>query len=254
MDMIVSAYGGGTNSTAYLARIALDNIEELKPSLILFADTGGERPEIYEYVSMFSEWLAKHGLPEIITVKAPNKDLYTDCMDRNQLPAIAFGFKTCSQRWKSEPQKKYIRNWQPAKDEWSEGRKLTQLIGFDADESHRAKEFEDDRYIARYPLIEWDWGRDECVEYICKAGLPQPGKSSCFFCPSMKQHEIRALAVTNPDLMARALAMEANAQQNLTSVKGLGRNWAWADLLATADMFEEDFLQPIEQACGCYDG
>jgi len=109
-------------------------------------------------------------------------------------------------------------------------------------------------FIVTFPLVEWGMGREECLQTICKAGLPSPGKSACFFCPSSKPHEVRKLAVTHPDLMERALAMEANAQENLTSVKGLGRNWAWKDLLATDDMFEEEYHQTVDIACGCYDG
>ena len=39
------------------------------------------------------------------------------------------------------------------------------------------------------------WGRDDCVAAIARVGLPQPGKSACFFCPSSKKHEIITLAL-----------------------------------------------------------
>ena len=251
--MNIVAYGGGTNSTAMLVNLAIYGNEDDLPSLILFSDTGGERPETYEYVEMFSGWLVDHGLPEIITVRA-SITLEEDCLNRKALPSIAYGFKTCSQRFKSQAQDKYINNWGPAKKEWSEGRKITKFIGFDADEPQRAKEFEDKKYTVRYPLIEWDWGREECLQAICKEGLPQPGKSSCFFCPSMRPAEIRLLKSKHPDLAKRAIFMEENARENLTTVKGLGRNWAWSDLLATDDMFEDEFHNSMEIACGCYDG
>ena len=45
--------------------------------------------------------------------------------------------------------------------------------------------------------------RDRALE---AAGLPQPGKSSCFFCPSMKREEIMLLKEQHPDLYARAIA------------------------------------------------
>ena len=180
--------------------------------------------------------------------------LEQDCLAGGMLPSIAYGFKACSQKYKRQPQDKYCNNHEACKAVWSRGDKPVKLIGYDADESHRAHIPEDNKYTYKYPLVEWGMGRDECINTICRAGLPQPGKSSCFFCPSMKANEIKKMAVTNPDLMKRALAMEENAQANLTSVKGLGRNWAWKDLLATADMFEEDFLNPIEEDCGCYDG
>ena len=41
-----------------------------------------------------------------------------------------------------------------------------------------------------YPLMEWGWDREACIRAIEAAGLPQPGKSSCFFCPSMRAEEI----------------------------------------------------------------
>lgn len=56
-----------------------------------------------------------------------------------------------------------------------------------------------------------------------------------------------------PDLAARAVAMEKNAE--LTTVKGLGRNFAWGDLYAADDAQAKLFPDsPIEIDCGCYDG
>jgi hypothetical protein len=52
--------------------------------------------------------------------------------------------------------------------------------------------------------------------------------------------------------MERALAMEANAE--LTSVKGLGRNFAWREVVGQEDMFPDDFHLSPELLCGCYDG
>ena len=63
---IVVSYGGGTNSTAMLIAMVLKGI---KPDLILFADTGGELPETYEWVNTFSDWLKDQGFPEVTTVR-----------------------------------------------------------------------------------------------------------------------------------------------------------------------------------------
>jgi len=180
-----------------------------------------------------------------------HKSLEAECLTRGALPSVAYGFKTCSQKWKTRPQDKYVKSLPEAQAEWEAGRKITKLIGFDADEPQRAKEFEDDKYVARYPLVEWDMGRDECIETVEHAELCLPGKSACFFCPSSKAIEIRQLAQVYPELADRALAMEANAE--LTSVKGLGRRFAWSDLLDQAEMFD-DFHNVPEMTCGCYDG
>ena len=76
-----------------------------------------------------------------------------------------------------------------------------------------------------------------------------PDKSACYFCPASRVSEIKALKAQYPDLAERAIAMERNAY--LTSIKGLGRNFSWENVLATEDMFEDNY---IDIACGCYDG
>ena len=109
------------------------------------------------------------------------------------------------------------------------------MIGYDAGERKRyehSRKFNeaDKKYENRYPLIEdWHWTRDDCIRAIQEAGLPLPGKSSCFFCPSMKREEIETLKRQYPDLFRRALAIEENAMPHLKTVKGLGRNYAWKE-------------------------
>lgn len=80
-----------------------------------------------------------------------------------------------------------------------------------------------------YPLMEWGWDREACIRAIEAAGLPQPGKSSCFFCPSMRAEEIIDLRERYPELFRRALALEDNARANLKTVRGLGRNYSWKE-------------------------
>lgn len=223
--------------------------------LALFGDTGGEKPPTYESIYFMTDYLRSHNYPHITWVKAPGTTLERDCLDRKALPSIAYGFKTCSQRFKLQPQDKYLNNWQPALDAWERGEKVTKLVFYDASEGRRAKDYSDDKYIVRYPLIEWGWDREKCLEVIKSAGLPLPGKSACFFCPSSKAQEVKQLAKQYPELAKRAIAMEKNAV--LTDIKGLGRNYAWADLLEFDEkqvkMFDDDW-STAEVPCGCYDG
>ena len=80
-----------------------------------------------------------------------------------------------------------------------------------------------------YPLMEWGWDRAACMQAIEDAGLSQPGKSSCFFCPSMRAEEIIHLRGHHPDLFRRAIALEDNARPNLKTVQGLGRSYSWKE-------------------------
>ena len=252
MSLVIASYGGGTNSTAMLIECVRRAVQV---DLILFADTGGEKPHTYEYTRRFDEWLRYNGMPGITWVKKAGngETLEENCFRCHMLPSIAYGYKTCSQKYKIQPQDKFCNNWGPAKSEWKAGRKVLKLIGYDADETNRTQtDYTNDKYDFRYPLVEWDMGRDECLDVIAEAGLCPPGKSACYFCPSSKPTEIRWLAHNHPELAARALAMEANAE--LTSVKGLGRSFAWSDLLAQNEMFDDDYSHTPELVCGCYDG
>jgi len=246
---LIISFGGGTNSAAMLIEMQKRGVI---PDLILFADTGGELPQTYEFVTIFSDWLVKHNMPEVITVKYAKETLEDNCLRQNMLPSLAYGFKGCSQKYKIQPQDKFVNNWRPAKDCWKAGGKCLKLIGYDAGEHHRGKIPEDKKYIYEYPLVRWGWGRKKCVEVVAEAGF-KPAKSSCFFCPAMKKHEVIDLAKNHPNLAERAIAMENNA--HLKTVVGLGRNWKWEDLIRSdanqMKLFED---LPDEVPCGCYDG
>lgn len=252
---VVVAYGGGTNSTALLVGL---HERGLRPDLILFADTGGEKPHTYEHVKVVNEWCKSVGFPGIITVQTQNRagEYYTleqRCLDNKMLPSIAYGFKACSEKHKRRPQDKFVNNWEPARLAWECGLKVVKLIGYDADESRRARIQDDNRYTYKYPLIEWDWAREECVEAIARAGLPQPGKSACFFCPSSKKHEIVTLAKEYPVLFARAVEMERNA--DLHTIKGLGRSFAWGSFVEMPEQTQSSVSEShVQIDCGCYDG
>ena len=232
---LVVAYGGGLNSTAMLVGMAIKGIV---PDLILFADTGdgkerpGEKPETYEYIPYFSDWLHKQGLPEVTYVRkgGANVTLEEDCLNKKHLPSIVYGYKSCSQKFKREAQDKFINNWVPARRHWLMGGRIQKAIGYDAGEERRAHIADDPKYTHVYPLILWGWFRQECVDALQRAGLCIPPKCACFFCPSSKKHEVISLSVEHPELFDRAVAMERLAEAYNTSVKGLGRHWTWEQL------------------------
>lgn len=274
--MNIVSFGSGTNSTAmiigmYLHKIPID--------LITFADTGGEQPHTYEYIEIFNEWLKKHGLPEITTVFYTDKDgnrltLEEECLRSCTLPSIAYGFKKCSLKHKIGTQEKFCNHDPRCKVEWKAGRRVHKYIGYDAGETRRVQhaavaDEANKKYENHYPLYVWGWDRAECVRVIERAGLPKPGKSSCFFCPSMKKKEIEELWTKYPELFQRAVDMERNAAESLITVKGLGRKWSWesyhaefmrakeyeAAQISLFDLFPETAGGCICGApCGCYDG
>jgi len=247
----VLSFGGGVNSTALLVGLCE---REIPPTLVLFADTGSELPETYEHVAHMREWCAKRGIPFEVATNAgrgQGKTLEENCLMRKELPSLAYGFKGCSTKWKRQPMDRFVRDWQPAKDAWARGEKVVRYIGIDAGERHRAVLTEDKQYQYRYPLVDWGWDRKDCLAAIAKAGLPQPPKSSCFFCPAMRKREILELQRKHPQLLERALALEANAETH--TVVGLGRTWSWANFLKQEQAQGQLFAETTELPCGCHD-
>ena len=232
--MNIVSYGGGANSTALLVGL---HQHRIPVDLILFADTGAEHPHTYAYLNIMDCWLKDHGMPPITRVYKYTQDgtrltLEDECLQSCSLPSIAYGYKKCSLKHKIGPQEKFCNNHPACRKVWDSGRRVVKFVGYDAGEEHRSKkvllrDLADPKYSKWYPLMEWGWYREDCIRAIEAAGLPQPGKSSCFFCPSMKEHEIIALREQHPDLFQCACALEDNAQPNLKTVLGLGRNFSW---------------------------
>lgn len=181
------------------------------------------------------------------------------------MPSKGFGWPSCSLKHKVNPTNKYCNNLELFKKEWKSGNKITKVIGIDAGEDHRIKQFlnsDSDAIVAQakkydtvFPLVDWDMDRDDCIQAIKDAGMEIPKKSSCYFCPSMKKHEIRELDENHPDLMKMALYMEQNALDGgrLTSCEGLGRSKAWKDVVAQGDLFK-GYVGDSEACVVCYDG
>jgi hypothetical protein len=293
----------------------------IKPDLILFADTGSEKPETYEFLDIFNQWLVDKQMPEIIVVRKRIgnvsstrktlihskanltfclnpvvKGLLKDCLGLMQylifwvnvsnsqyltleeqclisqsLPSKAYGNSTCSAVWKIQPQNEYVNNWALERGFIrKDGKKLVadypirKLIGYHAGEVRRLidkktnqmRSLTDGIYRSEYPLMVHGLDDLACRMLILSEGLSIPPKSSCFFCPNSKLPEIKSL---EPELKARALLIEQTWRNGVqfrddSSIKGLGRNFAWGDIDELSGI-EEVAIASIQESrqCSCVD-
>ncbi len=244
----VFSFGGGVDSTGMLFEFDRQNY---MPDLIIFADTGGERPDIYSHIEKLNKWLGDKWDKQIIIVK--NKEaLYDECIRRETLPALAMGFHTCSQKHKLRPIAKYLRE--------NGHRNIIKILGFDAMEFDRARRgltsIEEKKNTEEsgidlkvwFPLIEWGKTRKDLQQEINEVGFCA-SKSSCFFCPAMSRNEVRQLEQHYPDLLEKALKMEDQAK--LDKIKGLGRSWNWRKELEQLEFWSVDEMKDNPQTCGC---
>ena len=179
-DPIVVAYGMGVDSTAML--IGLRD-RKVRIDLILFADTGSEKPETMAYLPVIQDWLAAQAMPPVTVIKrssprAGDTSLHGECLRKSVLPSLAYGGHSCSLKWKVDPQWRYTQRffgWDRRRQSWPHGSYVTKLIGYDAGPRDSRRQANaagkwppGHRY--RYPLGKWGWTRELCAEVIAAEG------------------------------------------------------------------------------------
>lgn len=264
MTVVVQSYGGGgVNSLALLLRAVQ---EGSPPDIVIFADTGAEMPHTYESVKEVQAWLEKVS-PKTrwITTRWIRQtgewiSLEEQCVRNKELPSKAYGYSGCTSKWKQQPIDRVVYHLPEVEKELDKPDGVViRWIGYDADEPERLQRMLDKnpqppgkdrkgKVLWDAPLVAWDMGREECVELIKRSPLTFPGKSSCFFCPSMRKSEILEMGERYPDLLQRALDIEQNA--SLKTVKGLGRSFAWRGLIVQN---KEDVCarEEVAEDCTC---
>lgn len=175
---LIVAYGKGVDSTSILIGFARRGI---KPDLVIFSDTGGEKQETYDYGPVMDAFLERNGMPKVTTVAYRVKDFknwppyYTleeNCLTNGTLPSLAFGFKSCSIKWKATPQDKYCKVWRLAVDAWARGERVVKVIGYDAGptDGRRIRHFT--RCVERYTAADGKRKERTCHNFTPESGGP----------------------------------------------------------------------------------
>ena len=167
----VLSYGGGVQSTAMIFMI-IDGILPM-PDIIIHSDTGAEMPYTIDIVDQMKTLCDNHSIPFVI-VKSNKGKIDDYYISKNAVPVI--GFRSCTDQFKIRPQRKYIRSIVGDKN----GRALCETwLGITTDERHR--EFESGlKWIKnKFPLLELNISRKDCIEINRLNGL-EIKKSGCY--------------------------------------------------------------------------
>lgn len=214
------SFGGGRQSTAALVLAAQGKLDV---DVFVFANVGAdaENPDTLAYVRDYSRPYAEAHSIELVEVQRSFRDgrdpsLYQYVLQAERstvLPmrmgagpgAGATGNRTCTVDWKIKVVSRYLKKERGWSEQWETG------LGISWDESHRMRDPEHrdlGDYRLVYPLIEQRITVADCIELVRSAGLPEPPKSSCWFCPF---HDLKAwskLRLHRPDLFQQAADLE----------------------------------------------
>jgi hypothetical protein len=209
--MHVFSCGGGVQSTACLVLAAQGKIPY---RTFIFSNVGpkAESPKTIQYVEKaLKPYAVKHGIQWVdvmwVDREGRQRDLYDDLMEQERsinipayMPGGMPGNRKCTEYFKIKPIARWIKANAPG---------CTLGKGISTDEHHRATPSrESDCYVSAYPLIELGISRSDCLAIAANAGLPQPPKSSCWFCPFKTTNQWTVMKRESPELFQQAVSLE----------------------------------------------
>lgn len=229
MTLRVFSFGGGVQSTAALVLASQGRIDF---RTFVFANVGDdtENPDTLAYIEQHSRpFAAAHDL-ELVDVRRPTRDgetLYARLRrDARSIPIPvrptdgAPGRRSCT----SEFKRKVIAAYLKARGAMPDTPAVIG-IGISIDEFHRVRGDSDCPWeTVEYPLITLRLSRTDCLNIVRAAGLPQPPKSSCWFCPFKRPAEWRDLKRQHPDLFVAAADLERTLHDRSVA---LGKPAVW---------------------------
>lgn len=218
----VISYGGGVQSTAMIV-LAVEGL--IHADAALFANVGddSEHPATLTYVrDVMTPWAAERGLPvHELHPKPQRKDnrvqtlwqqLVDDENDRLSISIPVYmstgqpGIRSCTREYKVAVLARWLKDHGASRETPADV-----LIGISTDEFHRASTKRAQSYERPvFPLLALGIDRAECQRIIQRAGLPIPGKSSCYFCPYKRTQQWAEMARDEPQLFAQAADLEAS--------------------------------------------
>lgn len=237
------SYGGGTQSIAIALLVATGKLP--KPDMIVFADTGREATETFEYTEQYvspllatldlkievvgQEW-AKVGLYSLKGELLP--PLYTR---QGKLPTF------CSNEWKARVIRRYLR---------SKGVEACRMwLGMSTDEVERLKPADVQWVEHWWPLcFDVPMNRANCRQLILKYGWPDPPKSSCWMCPHRRNPQWQRLKMYYPEDFKKAVELDKQTRAQ----DKMGGVWLHED---RKPLDEIDFTKPDQpELFGCDTG
>jgi hypothetical protein len=231
--MKVFSSGGGVQSTAVLVLAARGELDYRQH---VFANTGddSEHPAVLDYVRQIAKPYAEANGLELIEISKGGKTLYERVMSAERsvpIPARmangAPGNRTCTVDFKIRQVDRWI-----GQNGGRDAETVDVGLGISTDEIQRARKgsrewVKRNKYWKRirYPLIELGISRSECLTLVAEAGLPQPPRSACYFCPFHTDLEWRRLRVESPDLFQKSVEIEQHINVKRQTILNKDRVW-----------------------------
>jgi hypothetical protein len=227
-DHTYLSLGVGWQSTAMLVCSALGLENVPRADFAVFADTGDEPQWVYDALRVLERFGDEHGIPVHTTSKGKLSEwvidrqkqgkrfvsvpLYTAAPDGGREGMLR---RQCTREFKVEPIERFVRTHLGYKPRQRIKERVRSLIGISIDEAIRMKPSRTRWISNRYPLVDAEITRARCKEIVLEAGLPEPKKSSCVYCPYHSDAFWKELKEEHPEEFQKAVDFD-HAIRNMT--------------------------------------
>lgn len=215
------SFGAGTQSTALLVCSALGLHNVPKADVAIFADVGDEPKSTLETFAFYAAWAGERGIP-VVRVSAGvlsaeiGKLMTGEIGWAPTVPAFARNedgragplLRKCTRHFKIDPIHKEVRRRLGLKPGERCKKTATCLLGISRDEVVRMKPSQTPWIENRWPLVDADLTRTDCIDLIAGLGLPAPSRSACVYCPYHGDAEWKRMKEDDPESFARAVAFD----------------------------------------------
>jgi len=226
----VISLGAGVQSTTMALMAAHGEIGPM-PDCAIFADTGWEPKAVYDHLN----WLMSPNVlpfPVIVVDNGNIRDDLTETVE-GQKPALVpyflknpdgtsgMGKRQCTSDYKITPLRWKVRELLGAGRRDRIPKDTVELwMGISTDESGRMAPARQQWMIHRWPLIEANVSRQDCLRWMDRNGYPMPPKSSCIGCPFHNDSMWRDMRDTDPESWADAVEVDKIIRNKKSHLKG----------------------------------
>lgn len=207
----IFSYGGGVQSFTVLALIADGRLPV--PDVIAYSDMSPFEAETLEFTQTHGRAMAAR-FDMDITIITPEKVLEVELMKGYVITPFWYRGEDGKPALQARRSCTFQTKVQTIND--LIGRRMTDAVwlGLSADELRRVRGDEDELTWGRirenrYPLIELDMSRADCVEYLEAHDYPVPERSSCDMCPFSSRKRLLLMLARNTGTYERIQRIEA---------------------------------------------
>ena len=171
---------------------AMVALGELPPvDFAIHSDTTWERSSTYAFAKQWTPWLEDLGVKVVTVSDAKIAGAVVVNHGGLFIPAYTLAEngdrgalrRQCTGRWKITPVRRYIAASLKENEQRKTPGIVEQWIGYTLDEWRRMSDSKVKYIVNKFPLIDMNYTRADCLSWLDKNGLPSPGKSACTFCP-----------------------------------------------------------------------